>query len=292
MKQHVGLFQVEKMAKTMEVSVSGYYRHSQSKSSKTAEENAKILDEIKSIYKASRGTYGSPRICAELRDNGKTCSRKRVAKIMKGNGIVAKMRKRFKVTTKRSSTPAIVAPNHLEQNFTVSSPNVAWVGDITYIYTSAGWLYLAIVLDLFSRKIVGAAMSDRLQTDVVLKAVNQALRHRKPNGELIHHSDRGCQYTSYDFRELAKNEGIKLSMSGCGNCYDNAVAESFFHTLKTEHIQFNHFKTREEAVNSIFEYIEIFYNRQRRHSTLNYLSPMEFEKRWFMQQVVSFPGVH
>jgi putative transposase len=148
------------------------------------------------------------------------------------------------------------------------------------------------VLDLFSRKIVGAAMSDRLQTDVVLKALNQALRHRKPNGELLHHSDRGCQYTSYDFRELAKNVGIKLSMSGSGNCYDNAVAESFFHTLKTEHIQFNHFETREEAVNSIFEYIEVFYNRQRRHSTLNYLSPMEFEKHWSMQQGVSFPGVH
>jgi putative transposase len=235
-------------------------------------------------HKQRRKTYGSPRICKDLRANGETCSRKRVAKIMNQSGIKAKMKKRFTVTTK-ANPAAIPAPNLLQQDFSAQGVNQRWVADFTYVSTKEGWLYVATVMDLFSRRIVGLAMSDRMKDDLVIAALQQALIHRQPHAGLVHHSDRGSQYTSQDFQNLLTAYGITASMSGTGNCYDNAAMESFYHTLKTEHIYCEHYETREQAKLSIFEYIEVFYNRQRRHSTLDYLSPLMFEKQWQQKQM-------
>jgi putative transposase len=199
---------------------------------------------------------------------------------MKQEKIQAKMRKKWKVTTRASKKEIMIAPNHLDQNFIVGSPNKVWVSDITYVSTQEGWLYIAVVMDLFSRKVVGLSMSDRLETELVTKALKQALYNRKTNKDLMFHSDRGTQYTSNEFKELANRHGITLSMSAKGRYYDNAVAESFFHTLKTEEVHLSNYRIREEAKTSIFEYVEIFYNRKRLHSTLGYVSPIDFEAAW------------
>jgi len=201
------------------------------------------------------------------------------------------MQKKFKVTT-QVDPKLPVAANHLQQDFKAMGPNEKWVADITYVWTLEGWLYLAIILDLFSRKVVGMAMSDRLKKEIVLIALTQALGRREVTGSLLHHSDKGCQYTSMAFRDLLEERGILCSMSGTGNCYDNAVAESFFHTLKTEHIYFEEYKTREEAKQSIFEYVEVFYNNQRRHSFLDYVSPSDFENEYQIRQKFSLLGVN
>ena len=279
MKAHESEFSIERMSSVFKVSRSGYYQFRHAKPSARSQEDERLLLKIKAIHQASRQTYGSPRICAELREAGESCSRKRVSKIMKIAGIAAKMKKRFKVTT-RVNPKAAVAPNVLQQDFTAEMPNRRWVADFTYVATQEGWLYVAAVLDLFSRRIVGLSMSARMTDNLVIAALQQALVHRQPNTSLTHHSDRGSQYTSKDFQELLKKYCITASMSGSGNCYDNAAMESFYHTLKTEHIYFEHYPTREQAKQSIFEYVEVFYNRQRRHSTLGYVSPMVFEKQW------------
>lgn len=291
MQQHAAHWPVEEMAKIFDVSRSGYYQFIKGRLSKRKEENNRLLIKIKSCHDASRHTYGSPRIHAELRENGETCSRKRVSKIMQQEGIAAKMKRRFKVTTK-ANPDAMHAPNLLAQNFTAEKPNQRWVADFTYVSTMEGWLYVATVLDLFSRRIVGLSMSDRMTTDLVTSALEQALLHRKPPADLIHHSDRGSQYTSISFRETLKKHNITASMSGTGNCYDNAAMESFYHTLKTEHIYFELYKTKQEAKQSIFEYVEVFYNRQRRHSTLGYCAPMMFENKWQQEFEVSLRTVH
>ena len=278
MKEHAHEFSVERMSKMFKVSRNGYYKFLQSKPSKRSKENIELLEKIKKIHEDSRRTYGSPRVHAELLEQGEQCSRKRTAKIMRNAGIQAKMKKRFKVTTK-VNPKAQAAPNLLQQDFTAPTANQRWVADITYIPTAEGWLYLAAVLDLYSRRIVGLAMSERMTADLVAIALEQALTRRKPSIGLIHHSDKGCQYTSHQFQALLKEKDIIVSMSGTGNCYDNAAMESFFHTLKTEHVHFEQFKTRHQAQTSIFEYIEVFYNRKRRHSTLGYLSPLAFESR-------------
>ena len=201
---------------------------------------------------------------------------------MRKADLKAKMPGIFKLTT-RQDKRAIAAPNLLRQEFSATVPNVKWVSDITYIRTREGWLYLAVILDLFSRKVVGMAMNDSLQTNLVLEALNQALQRRQPKNDLQHHSDRGCQYTSHAFQKLLQENNIICSMSATGYCFDNAVAESFFHTLKTECVYHERYESREQAKDSIFEYVEIFYNNQRRHSTLSYLSPAEFERRYFQQ---------
>jgi len=280
MKAHSDEFTIEKMGQVLKVSRCGYYEYLKRVSSKRALENAGLVEEIKEIYKSSRGTYGSPRVQAELQRRGKSCSRKRVAKLMKQEKIQAKMRKKWKVTTQPSKKVELVAPNYLEQNFIVEAPGKVWVSDITYVATQEGWLYVAVVIDLFSRKVVGLAMGDRLETSLVVKALKQALYKSDKNQDLMHHSDRGSQYTSKEFKEVAARHGIQLSMSGKGRCYDNAVAESFFHTLKTEETHLCNYRIREEAKMSIFEYIEVFYNRKRLHSTLGYNSPVEFEVAW------------
>lgn len=262
----------------LNVSRNGYYRFINAKPSKRNKENESLLQKIKKVHQENRQVYGSPRIHAELKAQGETCSRKRIARLMREADVVAKMKKRFKRTTK-VNPKASVAPNLLKQDFSAASANERWVADMTYVATGEGWLYVAAVLDLFSRRIVGLAMSERMTSNLVITALQQALTHREPQAGLMHHSDRGCQYTSRDFQELLKTRGILVSMSGTGNCYDNAAMESFFHTLKTEHVYFEYYPTREQAKLAIFEYVEVFYNRKRRHSTLGYLSPVAFESR-------------
>jgi transposase InsO family protein len=278
MKKYANKFSIERMSKMLNVSRSGYYKFIQWKPSKRVHEDKELLLKIRKIHNKSRQTYGSPRVRAALKEEGENCSRKRVARLMKKEGIEAKMKKRFTVTTK-VNPKAKPASNLLQQDFTALKPNQRWVADITYIATSEGWLYVAAVLDLFSRKIIGLSMNERMTADLVSAALEQAITHRKPQPGLIHHSDKGCQYTSHQFQGLLKKHNINVSMSGTGNCYDNAAMESFFHTLKTEHVHFEHYKTREEAKLSIFEYIEVFYNRQRLHSTLGYSTPFDFENK-------------
>jgi putative transposase len=267
---------VQKMCRVLEVSRSGYYGWKRQPRSKRQKDNEKILMEIKESHKNSRRAYGSPRITEDLQANGTKCGENRVARLMKMHGIVGKAKKKFKATTNsRHNLP--VAENVLNQNFTAEKPNTIWVSDITYIWTLEGWLYLVVILDLFSRQVVGWAMSDRLTSGFVVKALYQAIGRRRPPSGCIFHSDRGVQYASSDFRDALKAFGFIQSMSRKGNCYDNAVAESFFHTLKTEHVYEYRYETRAEARQSIFDYIEMFYNRQRRHSALGYRSPVSYE---------------
>ncbi len=279
MNDHIKMYPLEKMAEVLGVSRAGYYRYKGRKESSTRSKNKDLLAKIKIISVKSRCTYGSPRIHATLKKQGETCSRKRVAKIMRKHGIQSKIRKKWKATTKVNRDLSRVAPNLLKQNFKVHTINTVWVMDITYVYTKEGWLYVSTVLDLFSRRIVGLSMSNSPDTTLILNSLQQAITHRNPAKGLILHSDRGCQYTSVAYAEYAKTREFTLSMSAKGNCYDNAAMETFFHTLKTEHVFFCNYLTREEAKTSIFEYIEVFYNRYRLHSTLDYMSPVEFESQ-------------
>jgi len=272
-------FAVEKMCRALKVSKSGYYAWRDKPRSKRDLANEKLDHHIKAIYKKNKGSYGSPRITETLNEQGIACSENRVADRMRRNNIKAKTKKRFKVTTNSKHNHPI-APNLLNQDFTAYNPDQIWASDITYIWTREGWLYLAVILDLFSRRIVGWAMNNRLGQELVINAFNQALRRRNPGHRIIFHSDQGVQYACTAFRNLLKEYKFIQSMSGRGNCYDNAVVESFFHTLKTELVYFETYYTREDARNSIFEYIETYYNRVRLHSTLGYCSPVQFEQRW------------
>jgi len=276
MDQHCSTHGVQKMCRVIEASRSGYYRWRKQPQSKRQKENEKILMEIKELHKKSYRAYGSPRITEDLKAKGTKCGENRVARLMKIHGIAGKAKKKFKATT-NSKHNLPVAENLLKQNFVAEKPNTVWVSDITYIWTLEGWLYLAVILDLYSRQVVGWAMSDRLTSDFVIKALYQAIGRRNPRSCCIFHSDRGVQYASADFRKILGAFGFIQSMSRKGNCYDNAVAESFFHTLKIEHVYDYRYTTRTNAKLSIFEYIEMFYNRQRRHSALGYRSPVSFE---------------
>lgn len=279
MKEHSMEFDIAKMAQIFKVSRSGYYKGIDRKESTTRRENNDLVVKIRDIYKKNRETYGSPRIHRQLKKDGIRCSRGRVARLMQDNKIQAKMRKKWKASDKRCTDLTRIAPNIVNQEFKAPSPNVKWVSDITYIWTAEGWLYVAAVMDLFSRKIVGLGMSDQIDTNLIKRALTQAICHRGPKPGLILHSDRGSQYTSYEYKQITAAQSIQLSMSAKGYCYDNAAMESFFHTLKTEHTYFQKYQTRKEAAQNIFEYIEVFYNRQRMHSTLGYQSPEEFEKQ-------------
>lgn len=276
MDQHRSWHGVQRMCRVIGAARSGYYRWKRQPQSKRHKDNEKILMEIKESHKNSRRAYGSPRITKDLQTRGTKCSENRIARLMKIHGIIAKTKKKFKATT-NSKHNLPVAPNLLNQDFVADKPNTVWVSDITYIPTLEGWLYLAVILDIYSRQVVGWAMSDRLTSDFVVKALYQAIGRRRPSLRCIFHSDRGVQYASSDFRDALRAYGFIQSMSRKGNCYDNAVAESFFHTLKTEHVYDYRYETRAEAMQSIFEYIEMFYNRQRRHSALGYRSPVSFE---------------
>ena len=280
MQDNVTQWKVEEMAGVLGVSRSGYYHFCHRKISNRQQENKQLQKMIKTIFSKNRHTYGSPRIHAELKAQGINISRPRVARLMKQLGLAAKMQSLFKVTT-RVNKKQPVAPNLLQQNFTAVTPNSKWVADISYIRTLEGWLYIAVILDLYSRKVVGLSIGESLHTILVMQALEQALQRRNPLDSLQHHSDKGCQYTSAAFQKLLTDNGIICSMSSTGCCFDNAVAESFFHSLKTECVYFERYESREQAKQSIFEYIEVFYNNHRRHSTLGYLSTVEFERRFY-----------
>lgn len=279
MRDHREAFPVSMMCQTLEVGSSGFYAWLKRPESPRTLENRRLLMKIKVIHQRSRKTYGSPRIHAELNQSGYVCSRHRVSRLMRQHGIVSKHKRKFRVTT-NSAHSYPVAENLLQRRFNVSRAGQCWVSDITYISTREGWLYLAVVLDLFHRKVIGWAMDRWITRQLVIDSLKMAIKggNRKPG--LIHHSDRGVQYASNEFQALLKTHGIQCSMSRKGNCWDNAVAESFFHTLKVELIHGKIYNTRQEAKAAIFDYIEVFYNRQRRHSYLDYLSPVDFEKKY------------
>lgn len=265
------------MAQVMGVSRSGFYTARKRGDSVRHRENQRLVMAIRATEVSCRGVYGSPRMTVELNNQGYRCGRNRVARLMSENGISAKTVRRFKVTTvSRHSLP--VAPNLLNQTFTANAPHRVWAGDITYIRTGEGWLYLAMVKDLFTKGIVGWAMGDRLGSELVSNALIQALNRYRPLPGLIFHSDRGVQYACRDFCTLLAKYQVRQSMSGQGNCYDNAISETFFSTLKRELINRTWFSTRSSARIAIFEYIELFYNRRRLHSGLGYFSPNEFER--------------
>lgn len=291
MKNQKDLFSLDQMAQVLGVSRSGYYDFIKRPPSKRELENTQTVKRMRTIFEESHQTYGSPRIHAELCAQGSSCSRVKVARLMKKNDIQAKMYRKFVKTTKRSENITRPTQDLVQQNFYSPLPNRVWVADITFIAINRTWAYLAIILDLFSRKVVGMAMSDHMRSSLILAALNQALLLRRPPSGLIHHSDLGSQYTSHDLYEMAKAHGIKLSYGKTGCAYDNAAMESFFHTLKTEHVYFKNYKTLEEAKIDIFEYIFTFYNAKRRHSTLNYQSPNQWENNYYKNQFISVQSV-
>ena len=258
------------------VSESGFYAWKSRTASPRQRDDMVLLAHIRAEFSTSNETYGSPRMLVELRENGLTTGRHRVARLMSENGMKARQKTRFKKTTD-SDHGGPVAPNILDQNFATDAPNEKWGVDISYVWTAEGWLYLAIVVDLFSRKIVGWAMSDRMKRSLALSALQRAINLRRPPPGLIHHSDRGSQYCSDDYRRLVAASGFIASMSGRGNCYDNAMVETVFKTIKSECIWRTAFRSREQASSAIGLYIEGFYNPQRRHSSLGYKSPAAFE---------------
>jgi len=271
-------FEITVMCRVLAVSRSGYYAWRNRPTSARKMADQELSQHIKQIHDQSRQTYGSPRIQAELAENGVNCGCKRVARLMRQEELFAKQSRKFKVITTDSAHPYPVAPNLLAQDFTASRPNEKWLTDITYIPTAEGWLYLAVIMDLYSRRIVGWAMGDSLERHLVIAALQMAIKMRQPPPGLLHHSDRGSQYASADYQALLTQSQIRCSMSRKGNCYDNAPTESFFGTLKTELVHHCHYQTKSEAKTDIFEYIEVFYNRSRRHSALAYQSPVNFEK--------------
>jgi len=269
-------FPVSMMCRVLGVSQSGFYAWDRRAPSTRAKSDAALVERIGAVHAGSHGTYGAPRIHAELAESGVRTGRKRIARLMRQAGIVGVSRRRFVVTTRRDGGRQ--APDLVDRTFVADAPNVLWVADITYIPTWSGFLYLAVVLDVFSRRIVGWSMSVTLHTDVVLAALNMAVAMRKPRA-VIHHSDQGSQYTSIAFGNRCREAGVRPSMGSVGDCYDNAMAESFFATLECELLARRRFKTQAEARMATFAFIEGFYNPRRRHSALGYLSPMAFERR-------------
>jgi transposase InsO family protein len=266
------------MCRVLGVSRSGYYRWFKRKPSQRQLDDQSLDAQIREIYDGSKGRYGSPKITRELRDRGRRVGKNRVAKRMRKAGLRSKIRRKYKVTTD-SKHHFPVAANRLERNFSADAADKVWVSDITYLATGSGWLYLTVIIDLFSRMVVGWALSSSLGHEMVVTALKRAIRRRRPGKGLVFHSDRGVQYACSDFRkELNKHKCIQ-SMSRKGDCWDNAVAESFFGTMKTELVYHERYEGHQDTLQSIFEYIEVFYNRQRRHSTLQYLCPSDYEKQ-------------
>ena len=273
------------MCRALEVSRSGFYRWSKRPESRRQIENRRLDAHIKAIYMKSKRRYGSPKITAELRSQGWKVSKNRVARRMKRSGLKSVVRRKYRPTTNsKHSHP--VAPNILQRNFVATAPDRVWVSDITYIATQHGWLYLTVFLDLFSRLVVGWSLSSSLGKEGVLTALHRAIARRNPPAGLIIHSDRGVQYACKAFRKILKKHHFIQSMSRKGDCWDNAVAESFFSILKSELVHRQRFGGTKDALRGIFEYIEVFYNRQRKHSTLDYLSPAQYEH--IMKSVVCF----
>jgi putative transposase len=282
---HAGEHAVSRMCQVLKVSTSGYYEWRERLPSAREQANERLLGAIRRVHADSRGTYGSPRVQAALRREGVCVSRHRVARLMRRHGIAGTRSKRKRPVTTQQDGRAGAAPNLLAQDFVATRPNEKWLADITYIDTDEGWLYLAAVLDLYARAIVGWSMADHLRSELVEEALKMALGRRFPLDGLLHHSDRGSQYTSDAVRALLCNHAIQVSMSGVGNCYDNAPMESFFGTLKTECAS-SRFASHAEARRAIFEYLEVWYNRQRLHSAIGYRPPAEFELAFYETKCV------
>jgi putative transposase len=282
MQDHRGEFPVTRLCEALNVSPSGYYAWRKRPVSAREMANQQLVEKIKDVHAASYETYGSPRIYHALRAQGVACSQNRVARLMRLYHIRAKQTRRYKATTKRNKAHP-VAPNLLKRDFTADRPDHKWLSDITYIPTEEGWLYLALILDLYSRRIVGWAMLDRVTSALTLAALQMAIRRRQPGCGLIHHSDQGSQYTDQAYQTLLKDHGIQVSMNGVGSWYDNAPMESFIGTLKSELVHHRVYHTREEARPDLFFYIEAFYNRRRIHSSLDYLSPEAYEQLYYQQ---------
>lgn len=276
-KSHRGEFPVAPMCRALNVSRSGFYDWLQRPPSPRAVRSALLVKQIVALHRDSRQLYGSPRVHRDLLDLGECVCKNTVARLMRLNRIRSKIARRFVPHTTDANHPYPVAENLLNRDFQAAAPNEKWVTDITYVETREGWLYVAAVLDLYSRKIVGWSMAGHLRTELVAEALKMAVVRRKPAAGLLHHSDRGVQYASSGYQDLLAQSGCVCSMSRSGNCYDNAAMESFWGTLKTELVYQQKFATHAEAKAAIFEYIEVFYNRKRRHSSLNYKSPEAFE---------------
>lgn len=271
------------MCRVLGVSRSGYYKWRDRQPSKREREDNVLTERIRAAHAASRGTYGAPRVHAALQAEGIRVGKKRVARLMQGAGLRGVSRRKAPTTTRREPATRS-APDLVDRDFTADGPDELWVADITYVPSWAGFLYLAIVLDAFSRRVVGWAMANHLRTELVLSALDMALQQRSPS-ETIHHSDRGCQYTAIAFGQRCKDAGVRPSMGSVGDCYDNAMCESFFATLECELIERTAFATREEARLAVFEFIEGWYNPHRLHSALDYQSPMKYEEQYYKQHL-------
>ena len=282
MRQERATHHVATVCRVLGVSPSGFYAWCERPQCARIQADAALLAQIQTIYTRSRGTYGAPRVHAELHEQGVRCGRKRVARLMRAAQLVGAHRRRRPRTTVRDPGAA-PAPDLVRRQFTTPQPDQLWVADITYVRTGNGWLYLAVVLDAFSRRVVGWAMSSVLETMLVLDALNMALWNRRPTSGVVHHSDRGTQYTSLAFGRRCREAGVVPSMGSAGDAYDNALAEAFFATLETELLTRHRFIDCSTARRTLFDYIEGWYNPHRRHSTLGYLSPAEFERRWWQQ---------
>lgn len=277
-KNHSDFYPVVKMAKALNIRRNRYYRWlgSGERRQLREDEEKKLVEKIKSIQEEVRYSFGTPRITDELQKDGFPVNRKKVARLLGKYSLNRKSKKKFKLTTDSGHNHK-VSPNLLNRNFSADAPNAKWVSDITYIWTSEGWLYLCVIIDLYSRKVVGWASSSRIDAQLLLQAFWRAIEARRPPEGLIFHSDRGSQYCSRKFRRALRSLGIRQSMSRKGDCWDNACAESFFKSLKSEWLYDQIFKSRQKANNELFKYIEVFYNRRRTHSTLGYQSPVEYE---------------
>jgi putative transposase len=276
-------FSLAALCRAMEVSESGFYAWRKRPDSRRKQQDKALLQQIQEVHQESEQTYGSPRVYQELKAQEVPCSEKRIAHLMHDHQISAQTSKRF-VTTTQSDPALPVAQNVLDRQFTVETPNAKWTADITYVWTSEGWLYLAVILDLFSRRIVGWSMGNTLERSLVLSALSMAVTGRRPNTGLLCHSDRGSQYASGDYQTQLRAAGITGSMSRKGNCWDNAPTESFFASFKRELVHRTHFPTHEAARSAVFRWIEVWYNHKRRHSTLGYLSPEAFERQYQQKQ--------
>lgn len=270
-------FPVAALCRLLGVTRQGYYAFAKRRASARVEQEVALCARIRGVHAESQERYGSPRVLRELRRQGVSTSKRRVERAMRGMGLCARSPRRFRVATTVVDPKNTVEPNVLSRDFTATRPDQRWVTDITYVWTSEGWCYLAAILDLFSRRVVGWALDTTLSTTLPLQALGMAVGRRRPPPGLLHHSDRGCQYTSADYRGVLKELGVVVSMSRKGNCWDNAVAESFFSTLKTELVHRQPWANRLELRSAVFEYIEVFYNRRRLHSSIGYKTPAEVE---------------
>jgi len=278
MSEHRTDYRVGEMCRVFQVSRSGYYRWIKRLPSQRQLDNQRLDAQIGEIFAGSKGRYGSPKITRELQARGRRVGKNRVANRMRQAGLRSKIRRKYRVTTD-SKHQLPVSPNLLQRNFTAQAPNQTWVSDITYLATRTGWLYLTVIIDLFSRLVVGWALSSSLSHEMVVAALKRAIRRRRPGKGLIFHSDRGVQYACADFRKELAEHGFIQSMSRKADCWDNAVAESFFGIMKTELVYHEKYDGHQDTLHSVFEYIEAFYNRERRHSAVEYLAPAEYEKQ-------------